>query len=99
MKFFFMAAAMIGTITYGTTDLFERAQVMTEGVGAVYVAASDINHHAQTNTRIAQQENLYVAADNLAPLAEDFVKDAVVEFEMAQAELESYNPYDAYRSR
>ena len=99
MKFFFMAAAMFGTITYGTTDLFQRAQVMTEGVGAVYVAASDINHFADTNTRTAQQQNLYVAAANLAPIAEEVTRDAAEAFEVAQAEAASYNPYDAYRSR
>ena len=72
MKLILMGMAMMGTATYGSTDLFHKAQDVTGNVTAVYATAAQIDHFADKNTRAKQQEKLFGMARDLEPFANEY---------------------------
>lgn len=72
MKLALLGMAMMGTATFGTTDLFHKAQDVSGQVTAVYSAAADINHFADQDTIKVQQERLYDMAARLEPFAQEY---------------------------
>ena len=84
MKLILLGLAMMGTATYGSTDLFHKAQDVTGNVTALYGAAAGIDHFADIQTRQAQQENLYAMADRVTPFVVDASQPAPEHFAMLQ---------------
>ncbi len=72
MKLILLGMAMMGTATYGSTDLFHKAQDVTDNVTAVYATAAQIDHFADAQTRAKQQQKLYSMARDLEPFANEF---------------------------
>ena len=72
MKIALLGLAMMGTATYGSADLFHKAQDVTGGVTAVYGAAASVDHYAETQARLEQQQKLYEVAAHLEPFADQY---------------------------
>lgn len=84
MKLALLGLAMMGTATYGSTDLFDKAQDVTGNVTAIYETAGAINHFADAQTRFEQQQKLFSMATDLEPFATDFGKNGEDKIAMLQ---------------
>lgn len=84
MKIALLGLAMMGTATFGTTDLFQKAQDVTGGVTAIYASAGEINHFADAQTRHEQQQKLFAVAQEMDAFATEFGKNGEDKIAMLQ---------------
>lgn len=84
MKLALLGLALMGTGTYNMTDMFHKAQDVTGGVTAIYASAGEINHFADAQTRIEQQQKLFAVAQEIDAFANDFGKKGEDKIAMLQ---------------
>lgn len=74
MKMMIMSMAMLGSLSYGSTDIQQAAKDITGGIVSVYSAAAGINHTAERDVRSKQEQKLYKVAGNLTPMAQEYAQ-------------------------